>query len=175
MNWRKKDYLDKKVDDYMNREDFDYDIASDPAYQRYKEQYTGLGKMAAEDAMGIASANTGGYGNSYAQTAAQDSYQAYVQKLNEVAPQLVTDAYNRYMAQGEKMLNDISLTQQMQDRYGTVNGGYDNGTVSTADIKAMQKYLNVDDDGLWGPVSTEAAGGLTAEEAWKKYASLINK
>ena len=55
MNWRRKDYLDKKVDDYMNREKFDYDIASDPAYQRYKEQYTGLGKMAAEDAMGIGS------------------------------------------------------------------------------------------------------------------------
>ncbi len=173
MNWRNKDYLDKKVDEYMNREPFQYDLASDPAYQRYKDQYMSLGKLAAEDTMGVASAQTGGYGNSYAQTAAQNSYQGYVDKLNDIAPTLLDNAYSRYTAQGDKMLNDIAVTKSMQDLYGTVSDDIDNGALTTDQIKSLQRYLGVGDDGLWGPISTKASGGLTAEEAWKKYGKLI--
>lgn len=50
-----------------------------------------------------------------------------------------------------------------------INKGYSNGSVSTADIKAMQKALGVTADGKWGAKSTSAAGGLTAEEAWAAY------
>jgi hypothetical protein len=49
--------------------------------------------------------------------------------------------------------------------------GYDNGSVSTANIKIMQEALGIDADGKWGSGSTEAAGGLTADQAWKAYQS----
>ena len=47
--------------------------------------------------------------------------------------------------------------------------GYDNGSVSLDNIKLMQKALGIDADGKWGPGSTEASGGLTADQAWKAY------
>ena len=38
-----------------------------------------------------------------------------------------------------------------------------------AQVKQLQAKLGVDDDGLWGSNSQEAAGGLSADEAWEKY------
>ena len=46
---------------------------------------------------------------------------------------------------------------------------YDNGKVSTANIKAMQAALGVDADGMWGEKSQKAAGGLSADEAYKQF------
>ena len=48
---------------------------------------------------------------------------------------------------------------------------YDNGNVSEEDIMKIQKALGVTVDGKWGPKSTKAAGGLTADEAWAAYQS----
>ena len=47
--------------------------------------------------------------------------------------------------------------------------GYDNGNLSEAQVKALQKALGVDVDGKYGPKSKEASGGLSATEAYKKY------
>ena len=47
--------------------------------------------------------------------------------------------------------------------------GYNNGSVSPENIKKMQEALGIDADGKWGSGSTEAAGGLTADQAWKAY------
>lgn len=45
-------------------------------------------------------------------------------------------------------------------------GGFDNGSLSTAQVKQLQQALGVTADGLWGKNSKAAAGGLSAEEAW---------
>ncbi|MCF2662750.1 hypothetical protein I6E42_11625 [Pseudoflavonifractor phocaeensis] len=47
--------------------------------------------------------------------------------------------------------------------------GYDNGGLTAQQIKAMQAYYGVTKDGLWGPNSQKAAGGLSAQQAWEKY------
>ena len=47
--------------------------------------------------------------------------------------------------------------------------GYNNGSVSDADIRKIQRSLSVTPDGKWGPESSKAAGGLTADEAWAKW------
>lgn len=168
-DWRKKSYLEQKVDEYMNRKPLEYDMEKDPAYQRYRDQYNRMGKLSAEDAMGVATASTGGYANTYAQTAANNAYREKIDQFNSLIPDLVSNAQSRYTAAGDKMLDDISLVQSMQNQYGTVAEDY----VSTDNIKSMQRYLGVDDDGLWGPISTKAAGGLSAADAWKKYKTLI--
>ena len=55
---------------------------------------------------------------------------------------------------------------------GSGGGGYDNnGGISDENIRTMQNYLGVNDDGIWGSQSTDAAGGLSAEEAWEAYQS----
>ena len=107
------------MDKIMNREDFSYDLNGDALYQQYKDQYTQQGKMAMMDTMGQAQAMTGGYGNSYAQAVGQQAYQGYLQKLNEVVPELYQMAYNRYNQEGQDMLNQYSLlSDQEQQDYG---------------------------------------------------------
>ena len=47
--------------------------------------------------------------------------------------------------------------------------GYNNGSLSTSQVKELQKYYGVTADGLWGANSTKAAGGLSADAAWAAY------
>ena len=58
---------------------------------------------------------------------------------------------------------------------GTTTGGngkqvsYNNGSLSNAQVKQLQAALGVKADGYYGPSSKEAAGGLSAAEAYAKY------
>ena len=49
---------------------------------------------------------------------------------------------------------------------GSGGSGWNNGGLTDEQVKAAQKYYGVTADGKWGPKSQEAAGGLSAEEAW---------
>ena len=99
----------KAITDYVNRGKFSYDFNADPIYNQYKDQYTRQGNLAMKDTMGQAAALTGGYGNSYAQTAGQQVYNQYMQNLNDIVPQLYESAYSRYNQEGQDMLNRASL------------------------------------------------------------------
>lgn len=101
--------------DYLNREVFSYDPEKDPLYQSYRKQYTDAGRLAMEDTVGMASTLTGGYGNSYAQTAGQQTYNAYLQQLSSLMPELYGAAYDRYRAEGEDLYNEIVLTEQRRE------------------------------------------------------------
>ena len=48
-------------------------------------------------------------------------------------------------------------------------GGYDNGGLSTSQVKQLQKALGVTADGYYGTISKKAAGGLSAKAAYDKY------
>ena len=98
----KQALLDMAEQAYRNRETFAYDPSADALYQQYKDRYTAAGRMAMEDTMGKAATLTGGYGNSYAQTAGQQAYQGYLQQLNEQLPELYKLAYSRYAQEGEQ-------------------------------------------------------------------------
>ena len=76
--------------------DFTYDLNNDALYQQYKDKYINLGKLAMTDTMGQASALTGGYGNSYAQSVSNQAYQQYLTQLNDVVPQLYGMAMDKY-------------------------------------------------------------------------------
>ena len=45
--------------------------------------------------------------------------------------------------------------------------GYDNGSLLPGQVKEMQAFYGLTQDGLWGPNSQKTAG--SAEEAWAKY------
>lgn len=51
----------------------------------------------------------------------------------------------------------------------TPSGGYNNGSLTTAQVIQLQQKLGVTPDGKWGTKSSEAAKGMTADEAWAKY------
>lgn len=48
---------------------------------------------------------------------------------------------------------------------------YDNGSLTTAQVKELQRWYGVSADGQWGAGSKKAAGGRTADEAWTYYQS----
>lgn len=114
-----QDQLNETISQILNRDKFSYDLNGDALYQQYKDQYVQQGKMAMMDTMGQAQAMTGGYGNSYAQSAGQQAYQGYLQQLNEVVPELYGMALDQYNQEGQDMYNQASLMAQQEDRdYG---------------------------------------------------------
>ena len=44
--------------------------------------------------------------------------------------------------------------------------GYDNGSLTAAQVRQMQQALGVTADGMWGSESRTAAQGMSADEAW---------
>lgn len=112
-----KDQIQGLYDKIANRKDFTYDVNADAMYQQLKDQYVQGGRMAMMDTMGQAQAMTGGYGNSYAQGVGQQAYQGYLQGLNDQVPNLYQMALNRYIQQGDQMLDQYSMltAQDAQD------------------------------------------------------------
>ena len=110
---------DGMIQDYINqiknREKFSYDVNSDALYQQYRDLYAQQGQMAMMDTMGQAAAMTGGYGNSYAQTAGQQMYGQYLGKLNEIVPELYQQAYNRYTQEGQDLYNLYGLAMDQEN------------------------------------------------------------
>lgn len=105
------DQLQGLYNQIMNREKFSYDLNGDMLYRQYADQYQRMGQQAMMDTMGQAAAMTGGYGNSYAQTAGQQTYQGYLQKLNEMVPQFYQQAHARYAQEGEDLRNQYAMAQ----------------------------------------------------------------
>ena len=101
--------LNDTLNKILNREKFNYDLNGDALYQQYKNQYTTQGVQAMMDTMGQAQSMTGGYGNSYAQTAGQQAYQGYLQQLNDKIPELYQLALNQYNREGEDLYNQYGL------------------------------------------------------------------
>ncbi len=106
-----KDLYDKII----NRKDFSYDVNSDALYNQYKDQYVTLGKQAMQDTLGQAAALTGGYDSTYAQGAAQQQYDAYLQRLGDVVPDLYDKAYNRYQQEGTDMMQQYQMLGGLRD------------------------------------------------------------
>ena len=93
----------------LNRESFSYDTETDPLYKLYREQYINQGRLAMQDTMGQAAALTGGYGSSYSQAVGQQQYDAYLQKLNDVVPELYELAYLRYQDEGDELKDQYNM------------------------------------------------------------------
>ena len=108
--------LDALYDKITNREKFRYDVYDDPMYQQYKMQYQNLGRTAMMDTMGQAAALTGGYGSSYGQSVGQQTYDAYLQSLNDVVPELYGQAYQQYSDEGARMLNQWSMLSDREQQ-----------------------------------------------------------
>lgn len=102
-------------DQIVNRDKFRYDINEDALYQQYAQQYAEKGRLAMMDTMGQAAALTGGYGSTYGQAVGQQQYDAYLQQLNDVVPELYQMAYSQYQDEGERMQQQYAMLGDMAD------------------------------------------------------------
>ncbi|MBQ3487547.1 MAG: hypothetical protein IJA71_04595 [Clostridia bacterium] len=96
------------------RSPFTYSIDKDALFRQYRDRYQSLGRRAMEDTMGRAQAMTGGYGNSYAQTVGQQSYQSYLKELSEVAPKLYEQALDRYKQEGRDLQSRYEAAKSLE-------------------------------------------------------------
>ena len=112
-----EDQLKETANKILNREKFSYDVNGDALYKQYKDRYTQQGKQAMMDTMGQAQAMTGGYGNSYAQSVGQQTYQGYMQGLTDKIPTLYQIAMDKYTNEGNQMRDNMNLMMQ-QDEIG---------------------------------------------------------
>ena len=137
-NWAGGTYGDSMKDamqKVLNRDKFLYDLNGDALYQQYKDRYIQQGKQAMMDTMGQASALTGGYGNSYAQQAGQQTYQGYLQGLNDKVPELYQLALDRYNQEGTDLLNKYGLLSDQYDKE------YSRYREDVSDWQAQRDYL----------------------------------
>lgn len=131
-----QEQLDDIMGQILNRKPFSYDLNGDALYQQYKDQYTQQGRMAMMDTMGRTQAMTGGYGNSYAQSVGQQAYHGYLQKLNDVVPELYQLAMDKYRMEGDALTDRYALLTQQE------NLDYGRHREQVADWQAEREYLS---------------------------------
>lgn len=169
---RANDQATAIYDKIMNRGEFAYDVNKDKLYQQYRDLYAQMGRGAMEDTMGQAAALTGGYGSTYSQNAGQQAYNAYLQKLNEVVPELYNAAYNRYNQEGQDLMNLYSMARSNAD------------SAYERDYNQWYNRLQLergDEDTTYNRQQAEENRRLTQEEtdyerkqnAWSRLSSLI--
>ena len=88
----------------------------------------------------------------------------------------------------QKAQDDLNYQLTLQKLYGSSAGntgstvrtrtpvkaksvGYNNGNLTNEQVKVLQNHYGVTADGLWGKNSSNAAGGLTAAQAWDAFQS----
>lgn len=107
--------LKELYDQIVNRDPFSYDINSDMLYQQYANEYARNGKLAMMDTMGQAAALTGGYGSSYGQAVGQQTYNAYLQQLGDIVPDLYDKAYAHYQDEGDQLMQQYAMIGDLAD------------------------------------------------------------
>ena len=107
--------LDAAMDKILNREAFSYDLNGDALYRQYKDRAVKNGRLAMMDTMGQATAMTGGYGSSYAQSAGQQAYQKQMDTLTDQAAQLYDRARQDYDRQGQMDRDRYDILRQREN------------------------------------------------------------
>ncbi len=95
---------------------FRYDADRDPLYRAARDRYVQNGRLAMKDSMGQAAALTGGYDSSYGQSVGQQQYDASLQGLSELLPELYEQAYRMYRDQGDELRQQYELLGRQADR-----------------------------------------------------------
>lgn len=95
---------------------FAYDVAADPLYRQYAERYAHNARLASDDTLADAAAYTGGYGNSYAVSAANGAYNNALAGLNDIVPELYRLAYDNDRAARSDTLNALNAYTALDKR-----------------------------------------------------------
>ena len=109
------------------------DFLDSSQYSALAGQYETLGRNAMQDTLGQVAARTGGLASSYGSTAAQQSYNNYMQALEQAALDMYGDEYSRRANNLQTALNlsDIDYSRYLNDlnQYNT-DRNFDYGVYS---------------------------------------------
>ena len=108
--------IEELVEKALSRENFSYDPATDPMYRQMKDEQTYLGKRAMDDALGAASALSGGYANTFAQTAGEHAYQDYMAQLADGMDDMYNLALSAYDAETRQMESELKALTDAEEK-----------------------------------------------------------
>ena len=125
--------LDKIVADLMNRPAFQYDVEKDPLFQQMLASQKEAGEKAMEDTVARSAALTGGYGNSWAQSAGQQAYDQQIRAAYDQLPQYYQLAMNAHNMETDDLMRKYSLLSEADQKefdrlmteYGLATDAYD--------------------------------------------------
>ena len=80
----------------LREREFSYNVYDDPLYQQYISSARRNGQNAMTDTMAKVASQTGGIAGSYAVAAGAGAYNDYMQRANDVIPELEQIAYQKY-------------------------------------------------------------------------------
>lgn len=164
--------MQEALDAIRKRKKFSYDLNGDALYQQYKDKYVQQGKQAMQDTMGQAAALTGGYGSTYGQAVGQQQYDAYLQNLNDVVPELYQLALSRYQMEGDDLKTQYSLlADQYQQEYGQYRDKVGDWQTERNFLSGRYDSERNLDYGMWGDARdfayTDYRNGI-ADEQWRR-------
>lgn len=125
---------DKLLSEYLEREPYDFNINTDKLYSQYAYQYKKQGEEAMRDTIAQAAEKTGGYGSSYGVTAGSQAYQSYLDKLNQIVPELEEKAYERYKDKDGDMREKLEILDDRDTKE------YDRYRDDMEDYKDLREY-----------------------------------
>ena len=134
----KTSYTDQIADlisQIQNREDFSYDVDTDPLFQQALASAMNSGRSAMQDTIGQASSLTGGYGSTYATSAGNQAYNAYIEDAYNNLPEYYQMALEAYQMEGEDMYNQLNMLNNADaTEYGRMYNSWDASYRNTQDI-----------------------------------------
>lgn len=122
------EYEDEKSDSFFFGQD---ELEAMPEYQAYKAMYEREGDRARRDTLAGGTARTGGNMSSMARSQANQAYDYYMEKLNDIIPQMAEIAYQRYKDGKDRTMNIIDKQNELyqtglQNESGLSQQAYEN-------------------------------------------------
>lgn len=120
------DQVRDMISQIQGRDKFSYDVDKDPLFQQALASAMNSGRSAMQDTIGQASALTGGYGSSYATSAANQAYNAFIEDAYDNLPQYYQMALDAYQSEGDEMYRQLGmLTDADEQEYGRLINAFD--------------------------------------------------
>lgn len=145
INSGKTSYSDKinaLMSQIEGREKFSYDFNTDPLFQNALQGAMSAGQTAMQDTIGQASALTGGYGSSYATSAANQTYNQFVKGAYDALSDYYALAKNAYDQEGQELYDRLGMYRAADDtEYGRLGNAY-NLNLANAESLYGKEYNN---------------------------------
>lgn len=122
------DDVERMKSEIENREKFEYDVDNDQLFQQALASAMNSGKTAMQDTIGQASALTGGYGSTYATSAGNQAYNAFIEDAYNNLPEYYNMALQAYQMEGEEMYKQLGMYMDMDNtEYSRLVSGFTTG------------------------------------------------
>lgn len=129
------DKIDNLMNQITNRQPFQYDADTDTLFQNSLQSAMRDGKVAMQDTMGQAAALTGGYGSTYATSAANQAYNGYIQDAYKNLPDYYNLAMEAYNREGQDLYNQLGAYQDLDNaEYNRLANAYSSNLQAAAQM-----------------------------------------